>query len=147
MTLRFVRFFFALLTPLTLATLVACGGSSSSGVGSGTSSTEPTTDLTGKWSGRVVSQTGFAATFTSDLVQTGSSVSGSTKSSGGCIGGGKLAGTISGDNVSVSVTAGDVRVDLKLTVSSPDQVDGTYDIAPAGGCPADRGSVSMSRTR
>lgn len=138
------RFFLAAFVSISGA---ACSGSAGSGVSNSSSSSDPASDVTGHWSGRSTSSTGFSAGFTSDLVQTGSALSGSFRSSGACIGGGKIEGTVVGDRIDATVTAGDVRATLTLTVSSDDQLDGTYDLPAAGACPSDQGSVSMTRGR
>lgn len=128
---------------VSCALLAACSGTSGSSVS--TSQTSPALDLTGHWSGRTTTSTGFTGTFTADLVQDGTSVRGSMRAPGGCIGGGKVDGTMAGDRVDALVTAGDVTVSLSLTVSADDQLDGTFDLPASGACAAQRGSVSMTR--
>jgi hypothetical protein len=79
------------------------------------------------------------------LTQIGNSVSGSVAASNSCIGGGKFTGTVLSDSLDASVTAGEVIVSVNGTVSSTNQIDGTYSLAAAGGCPADNGSFHMTR--
>lgn len=134
------RFFFAFAASLALA---ACSGSTGSSVTS--SSTLPDVDLTGRWTGSSTTSTGFTGTFVSDLVQQGAVLTGTVRSPDSCIGGGKVAGTVAGDRVDATVTAGDVRVTLVLTVSSEDQLDGTFELPASGACAGQSGSVSMSR--
>lgn len=133
------------IAPLFLFSLLfACSGSAGPAVTS-SSESRPSVDLTGHWSGRTSTTTGFTGTFTADLVQDGGSLHGSVRSPGGCIGGGKVEGTVSGDRVEATVVAGDVIVALSLTVSNDDQLDGTFDLPASGACGQQRGSIAMTR--
>ncbi len=123
----------------------ACGGSSGSSIGTGTTGTQPLFDLTGSWSGTVTSVTGFRGTFDADLEESGSAVTGAMRLSTGCTPGGKLDGSLSGDSLSGTVVAGDVVVTLTATVVSDGQLDGTYVLPAAGACPSDRGSFELLR--
>ena len=67
------------------------------------------------------------------------------RSPGGCIGGGKVSGSIAGDALTGTVTSGDVVASLSLTVSDDDQLDGTFELPPSGVCPAQQGSLSLTR--
>lgn len=133
------RFFIATL----FAFVAGCSGSSDGAVTT-TSSASPAADLTGAWIGRATSS-GVTINVSADLVQTGSSLSGSVRAPGACIGGGKIEGSIAGDSLSATVTSGDVIVMLNMTVSSSEQLDGTFDVPPSGVCPAQRGSISLTR--
>jgi hypothetical protein len=123
--------------------LFACSGSSGGSITS-TSSASPTADLSGRWSGQA-SALGDTIPVTADLVQSGSTVSGSMRSPGGCITGGKVSGSLAGDTMSATVTSGDVVVVLNLTLSDDDQLDGTFDLPPSGVCAAQQGSLSLTR--
>jgi hypothetical protein len=129
-----------------LALLASCSGGA--GTSTGPSPTLPR-DVSGRWTGRAVSITGGAGSFTATLTQSGSAVEGSMRGDEPtCIGGGKLTASLVGDRLEGDVVAGDVRVTLYLTVSGDDQIDGTYDIAAAAGvCPRDRGSMTLTRVR
>jgi hypothetical protein len=137
-----MRSFFVAYVSLLLA-CSACSGNSGGSIAS-TSSTSPAADVTGEWAGRATAL-GDTISVSADLVQTGSSISGSMRSPGGCIGGGKVSGSISGDSVSATVTAGDVVATFDLTLSNDDQLDGTFDLPPSGVCAAQRGSLSLTR--
>jgi len=88
---------------------------------------------------------GLGASFTADLEQNGTSVSGSVRVAGGCVGGGKITGTLAGDRLDASFEAGDVTATLTLTESSANQLDGTFTMPAAGACDAQQGSVSLVR--
>lgn len=123
--------------------LAACSGSSGGSVSS-TSSASPSADLGGRWSGQATAL-GQTVPVTADLVQTGSDISGTMRSPGGCVGGGKVSGSLVSDTMTGTVRSGDVVVFLNLTVSSDDQLDGTFDLPPSGVCPAQQGSLSLTR--
>lgn len=123
--------------------LFACSGSSGTTVSS-TSSASPSADLTGEWSG-VATALGQTISVHADIAQNGTAISGTFRSPGGCIGGGKMSGSIAGDSLTGTVTSGDVVANLNLTVSDDDQLDGTFDLPPSGVCPAQQGSVSLTR--
>lgn len=123
--------------------LFACSGGSSTSTS--TSSTEVDVDMTGHWNGSLTSSVGLGASFTADLTQSGASVTGSVRMTGGCVGGGKITGTVSGDRFDGGFVAGDVTATLTLTESSPNQLDGTFSMPAAGACEAQQGSVSLVR--
>jgi hypothetical protein len=123
--------------------VAACSGSSGGSVSS-TSSASPSADLGGRWVGQA-SALGQTVPVSADLVQTGSDISGTMRSPGGCVGGGKVSASIAGDVMTGTVTSGDVVVFLNMTVSSDDQLDGTFDLPPSGVCPAQQGSLSLTR--
>jgi hypothetical protein len=123
--------------------LTACSGSSGSSVTS-TSSATPAADLSGAWTGTATAL-GQTISVHAHLEQDGTDVSGTMQSPYGCIGGGKIRASIAGDSVTGTVTSGDVVATLNLTVSSDDQLDGTFDLPPSGVCPAQQGSLSLAR--
>lgn len=127
---------------LALATL-ACSGSSGGSVTS-TSSASPAADLSGEWSG-AASALGQTIPVHAELTQSGGAISGTMRSPGGCIAGGKVSGSVAGDSLSGSVTSGNVVATLSLTISDDDQLDGTFDLPPSGVCPAQQGSLSLTR--
>jgi hypothetical protein len=124
--------------------LFACSGSSGTTVSSTSNSASPAADLTGDWSG-VATALGQTISVHADIVQDGAAISGTFRSPGGCIGGGKMNGSVSGDALTGTVTSGDVVATLNLTVSDDDQLDGTFDLPPSGVCPAQQGSLSLTR--
>ena len=121
----------------------ACSGTSGTTVSS-TASASPSADLTGAWSG-VATSLGQTISVRAELAQDGAAISGTFRSPGGCIGGGKIDGSISGDSLTGTVTSGDVVASLNLTVSDGDQLDWTFDLPPSGVCPAQQGSLSLTR--
>ena len=125
--------------------LLACSGSSGGSVTSTSNSASPAADLSGDWSG-VATSLGQTVSVHADLVQSGTAISGTMRSPGGCIGGGKVSGSIAGDALTGTVTSGDVVASLSLTVSDDDQLDGTFELPPSGVCPAQQGSLSLTRT-
>lgn len=137
-----MRGFFSFVFPFFLLA-AACSGSSGGSVTS-TSSSTPSADLTGHWVGHATAL-GQTISVISDLEQNGSSLGGTMRSPGGCIGGGKVSGTVSGDEATATVTAGSVVATMTLTISSDDQLDGTFAIPESGACPAQEGSVSLTR--
>lgn len=124
--------------------LFACSGSSGTTVTSTSNSASPSADLSGDWSG-VATSLGQTVSVHAELVQNGTAISGTFRSPGGCIGGGKMSGSIAGDSLTGTVTSGDVVANLNLTVSDDDQLDGTFDLPPSGVCPAQQGSLSLTR--
>jgi hypothetical protein len=136
MDMRNLFLAFALLT-------VACSGSSGSSVTS-TSSASPAADLTGEWSG-FATALGQTVSVQANLTQNGGAISGTMRSPGGCIGGGKVTGSVAGDSLTGTVTSGDVVATLNLTLSDDDQLDGTFDLPPSGVCPVQQGSLSLTR--
>ena len=133
----------SLLLLLLPVLLLACSGSSGSSVTS-TSSATPAADLSGEWTGAATAL-GQTISVQANLEQTGTAITGTMRSPGGCIGGGKVNGSIAGDSLSGTVTSGDVVATLNLTVSDDDQLDGTFDLPQSGVCPAQQGSLSLTR--
>jgi hypothetical protein len=119
---------------------VACSGSTTS-----VDSSPPAYDVSGSWSGTFISQTGVRGGTSASFTQAGSSVGGSFTANNSCIGGGKFAGTLSADSLSGNVTAGAVSIAMSGTVSTVNQIDGTYTLSAAGGCPTDSGSFHLTR--
>jgi hypothetical protein len=136
-----MRSFFFALAPLLV--VVACSGSNGDSVTT-TSSASPAADLSGEWSGSATAL-GQTIPVRAEIIQNGGQISGTMRSPGGCIGGGKLDGSVAGDSLRGTVTSGDVIVSLSLTVSGDDQLDGTFDLPPSGVCPAQQGSLSLTR--
>jgi hypothetical protein len=134
----------SLASVVALAWCISCGGSGSS-VGSGTSGTEPAHDLTGSWNGTISSISGFRGTFDADLQQSGGSVTGAVHLATGCAPGGKLDGSVSGDSFTGTFSAGEVTASMTATIVSDHELDGTYTLPAAGGCPDDRGSFSLRK--
>jgi hypothetical protein len=133
---------------LVLPFLPACSGGGASipaGPGGGTDGTTASYDLTGKWTGQMANAFGARGSVEGDLVQTGSSIEGTVRLQGGCIGGGKLSATLDGDLLSGTLSAGTAVVTLSLTATSADQLDGTFQMTASGACPAQQGSASMTR--
>jgi hypothetical protein len=62
-----------------------------------------------------------------------------------CLEAAKLDGTVSGDDVLINVTSGDTKASVHFTVTTPDQIDGTYDAISAGICSGDTGIVDATR--
>lgn len=133
-------------TLLLALALFACSGSASSvPTGSTSSTTDPTFDANGSWTGEILSSTGQHAAFTADMTEAGGTIGGTVHAVGACIGGGKIEGTTSGDRIEAKVVAGDAVATLHLTVTDGDHVDGTYVMPAVGACVGDTGSVSMTR--
>src|SRR6185295_836662 len=107
--------------------LFACsGGSSSTTASTSTSTTD--VDVTGHWNGTLTSSIGLGASFTADLTQAGASVTGTIRVSSGCVGGGKISGTLIGDRLDADFVAGDVTAPLARAKRSK---------APSRSCVAD----------
>jgi hypothetical protein len=84
-------------------------------------------------------------TFQADLQDSAGTVSGSIRLGSGCLPGGKLDGTVSGDSFNGRFVAGAATATMTGTVSSSTQVDGTYTLPAAGACPDDSGSFELLR--
>jgi hypothetical protein len=138
-----MRSFFFALAPLLVVVVVACSGSNGDSVTT-QSSASPAADLSGEWSGSATAL-GQTVSVRAEIIQNGRAISGTMRSPGGCIGGGKLDGSVAGDTLRGTVTSGDVIVIMSLTVSGDDQLDGTFDLPPSGVCPAQQGSLSLIR--
>jgi hypothetical protein len=118
---------------LSLLILVACGGS-------GTASS-----VSGIWTGSWASRTGVSGTTNLTLAQSGDSVVGSLTFTGSpCFANGDISGTLSGDMLSATITAGGIVVALNVTITG-DALSGTYQAVSAGECTGDTGTFSANR--
>ncbi len=80
------------------------------------------------------------------IAQAGDTLSGTaTMTNSTCLEAAKLDGTVNGDDVLINVTSGDTKASVHLTVTTPDQIDGTYDAISAGICSGDTGIVDATR--
>ena len=143
--------------PLSLAlfalglTLVGCSGTASSPLeggpaGGSTSGTEPPADtFTGRWQGTWTSETTVSGSFVATFARTGDAVSGDIRFSGSpCFAGGRYEGTVTGDEVEGALRAGDIRVDMRATLSGG-ILNGSYVTVKAGACTGDQGTFFASR--
>ncbi|MEO7112565.1 MAG: hypothetical protein ABI183_19120 [Polyangiaceae bacterium] len=125
-----------------LILVAACGGSTNSG----TTSSSGSSSLAGAWSGTWKSNSGAGGTVSMSITQTGNALSGTASmTSSTCLENAKVDGTINGDDVLINVTSGDTKASVHLTVTAPDQIDGTYDAVSAGICSGDTGIVDATR--
>jgi hypothetical protein len=87
---------------------------------------------------------GGAVTFA--IAQDGNALSGTASMTNStCLENAKLTGTVNGDDVLIDVTSGDTHATVHLTITGPDQIDGTYDAVSAGLCSGDTGIVDATR--
>jgi hypothetical protein len=72
-------------------------------------------------------------------------VSGTLSFSGSpCFSNGDVAGSLSGDQLSASITAGRIQITIDAVVTSS-QMSGTYDVVSAGACTGDNGTFTATR--
>ncbi len=122
----------------------ACGGSDAS-VGSSTSSTTPDANLSGTWTGTWLSRTDVGGALRIDFRQTNAVVSGEASFTGSpCFAGAHLDGDVAGRDLSGTVRAGAIQVNVDATLSG-DSLDGTYDARRAGACSGDTGTFTLTR--
>jgi len=119
-----------------------------SGCGGGSSQNAQVVNLGGYWQTSTVSALGYDTFLAGNLTQTGNQISGTLTIYGSpCATSGNLAGTVSGLNVTMSLTEGLQSVSLAGTVSSAgNSITGTY-LAPSGGCTnGDSGTFAATKT-
>lgn len=125
-----------------LGFLAACSGS---GAGVDVYGAPPAVDVTGTWTGTWLSQRNVGGTTTARFTQTGSDVEGDISFTGSpCFSGGVFQGTLSGRDLSGTVSAGTIRVTVSATVSAT-SMNGTYTTVQAGACTGDTGTLSSKR--
>ena len=141
------------LAALTIAALVsAANGGCSGGAGgpidpaSEPSPTAPSGDATAdRWSGTWTSETTVSGSFVATFTRTGDTVTGEVSFTGSpCFAGGRYEGRIDGDELDGVLRAGDIRVEMRATLSAT-QKNGTYFTANAGACTGDRGTLAAHR--
>lgn len=130
--------------------LTGCSGSSGSSVDaapSGSASgTEPGRDvLAGTWSGTWTSETTVSGSFVATFARAGDAVTGEIRFTGSpCFAGGRYEGTVTGDEVTGALRAGDIRVDMRASVVG-DMLNGSYVTVSGGACTGDQGTFFASR--
>ncbi len=133
------KIFVAVLVFLALGFLSSCGDGDSG------SSSPPTVDVTDTWTGSWFSRNGVnGGSATLNATQSGASVTGSVSFSGSpCFASGAFSGSVSGNTVRGSITAGGIRVDVALTITG-NSASGTYNSVSAGNCTGDSGTISLT---
>jgi hypothetical protein len=120
----------------------ACGGSSSTNTSSGNPGG---LDLSGTWSATWTSRDGQIGQGTMQLTQTATGISGTVLVSGSpCFANGDVSGSLAGDELTGSMTAGGASVTFDTTVDGS-QMSGTYDAVSAGACTGDTGTLIATR--
>ncbi len=128
-------------------TCVSCGG-----YGNNSSSSASSTSIAGNWQFTYTSAHGGSSTVSGPLTQTGSNVSGSVNITGSCSTTGTISGTLSGTNLTATLTeANPETISITGTVStSYSSSSGTYQVTSATGACAsaggDTGTWSGTRT-
>ncbi len=126
----------------SLIVVAACGGNGNVG----TTSSSGSSALAGAWSGTWKSDSGVGGAVTFAIAQDGSDLSGTASlTNSTCLENAKLTGTVDGDDVRIDVTSGDTHATVHLTITGPDQIDGTYDAVAVGICSGDTGIVDATR--
>lgn len=116
--------------------LVACGG--------GSSSAPPTVDVTGNWKGTARGQAGGTGVITFSFKQTGADVGGSMGiPNNSCIKNAAVSGSVSGNEFSGQVAAGDIKASFKGVVIG-NAMSGTYDVN-SGPCGTELGTFNVTR--
>ena len=130
-------------TSIVLSCLLwsGCGGSGNS------SPSAAVINLAGNWQASTVSKLGYNTSLAGTLAQTGNQISGTMSISGSpCATSGSLTGTVTGLDLSLSLTEGVQSVSLSGTASADgNSISGTYQ-APTGGCTnGDSGTFTATR--
>jgi tetratricopeptide (TPR) repeat protein len=141
-------------TAIAAGAAVVVGGGlalAGGGGGGGDKPSEEVTDLSGDWQGTWVNysnETSNEALFS--LTQTGTSISGTVTLDGeDCFSQGTLNGSISGNNVNLTITSGSEIVALNAVYdAAADTLDGTwsYTASASEGCAGDTGNFSAALT-
>ncbi len=120
----------------------ACGGSSSNITSSGN---PDGLDLSGTWNATWTSRDGQIGQGTMQLTQTATGITGTVLVSGSpCFVNGDVSGSLAGDELTGSMTAGGASVTFDTTVDGS-QMSGTYDAVSAGACTGDTGTLIATR--
>ena len=122
------------------ALLGACGGNSSTPPGPSNG-----VDVSGAWTATWTSVSGQVGHGSMQLVQDGSSVSGTTLvQNSPCLANGDVSGSVAGDQLSGAMTAGGTSITFDSTIDGS-QMSGTYDAVSAGACTGDTGTFVATR--
>jgi hypothetical protein len=131
-----------MLLGLVAALLCACGGSGSSTLGSG----DPAAvDVSGTWTATWTSRDGQIGHGSLQLTQSATGITGTALVQGSpCFANADVSGTVEGDQLSGTMTAGGASATFDTTVTGAD-MSGTYDVVAAGACTGDTGTFIASR--
>lgn len=106
----------------------------------------PSVSVGGAWTGRWSSGRGLSGAASATIQQSGGSVRGTFSLEGSpCVTGGTLDGTVDDRHMVVHMVSGSSRIDADLTVTSPAELDGTYEAVVLGFCTGDTGSLRLAR--
>jgi hypothetical protein len=122
----------------------ACGGSAVEAPGGGGPESDPSAQ-TATWTGTWLSHTGAGGTEAFVLTVAGGQVTGTVSFTGSpCFESGSLAGTLDGDTLAGTISAGGIDVSITGVVTG-DQLSGTYAALSAGACTGDTGTFGAAR--
>jgi hypothetical protein len=131
---------------LAIVCFSGCGGGGGGGGGGG----QATIDATGTWNGTWQSSNGInSGSLEVVITQTGNSITGSISFTGSpCFSGGPITGFVNGANITATLNAGGIQVNVAGAVSgvAQDDLNGTYNVVSAGACTGDTGTASLTRT-
>lgn len=108
----------------------------------------PPPEIGGAWTGKWSSGRGLTGPATVTFDQSGSSIKGTfTMDKSPCITGGTVEGSVDGQHLTGHLKSGTSHIEVDLTLTDTDRMDGTYDAVAAGLCSGDKGAVTLSREK